>query len=217
MKIVDDDAAAKVFSGEVSPPEPIPAEDTSTEFGSEEKAQPSQDSVLRPPESIGVMVKQELSLPLQAVHMFSQIGSLKEVSRRMGIALYDLQKLSRTQEWMEELSAIQREEAAMMNVKMSRLLDSTFDQIEDRLENGDYQFSAGKSFRKPCDAGTLAKLVNVIFDKRQLVRNLPTQIEASQTKLAELADKLTKLGLIRTSDIIDVDMHPPKADDGTET
>ena len=131
---------------------------------------------------------------LEAVRRFALSGSLAQVSRDMGIALYELQKLSRLGWWADELALLRREELALTNATLTRLFDATLGQIEDRLINGDYHLVSGQMRRVALDAKTLARLADVIFDKRQLVRNQPTVIEGDNSKLALLAEKLARLG-----------------------
>lgn len=194
MRIVPDDYQPP------EPEEPEPEEDEDEELDDVGMDAPPPAPVERLPE-----LPDDAPLLLKTVHLFSQLGSLKAVSRALGIPIYELQKLQRTQAWLDEYNALQREEMAISNVRMTRILDQTLEAIEDRLINGDYHFTGGKAFRRPCDAKTLARLTDVIFDKRQLLRNLPTQIEASTSKLAELAEKLEALGKARRAgEIIDV-------------
>jgi hypothetical protein len=136
----------------------------------------------------------EASLEQRAVWLYSRTGSLARVARELSIPIYELTKLSRTQFWLSELAAIQREEAAIQNVQMSRILNSTLHQIEDRIENGDVVFVNGSLRRKAVDASVLAKIASVIFDKRQLLRGQPTTIDGADAKIRELADRLRALG-----------------------
>lgn len=157
----------------------------------------------------------EKSLELKALHMYSQSGSLAAVARSLSVPLYELQKLSRTDWWKQELAAIQREEAAVQNVKMSRILDKTLVEIEDRLENGDQVLHQGRLVRTKVSSGNLAKLANVIFDKRQLLQGLPTQIDGTNDKLQMLADRLRALGLRDVSDLNNVYELKPGESDGS--
>ncbi len=136
----------------------------------------------------------EASLEQKAVWLYSRTGSLARVARELSIPIYELTKLSRTQWWLGELSAIQREEAAIQNVQMTRILNTTLAQIEDRIERGDVVFVNGTLRRKAVEASVLAKIAGVIFDKRQLLRGQPTTIDGADDKIKELADKLRALG-----------------------
>lgn len=162
--------------------------------------------VASPPNPVQVWSNEEPPAPanprsadLEAVRLYSLTGSLAKVSRELGVPLYELTKLTRTQWWQDELAALRREEMALTNASLTRVFDQTLAQIEDRLTNGDFTVSQGGALRRvPVSASTLARLADMVFDKRQLVRNEPTIIAGDNDKLARLADKLRRLGAART-------------------
>lgn len=121
-------------------------------------------------------------------------GSLARVAREFDVPLYELQKLSRTQWWQEELNALLREKAAVELAGMTRILGKTLEAMEDRLDNGDVVIANGVARRIPVKAADLTKMANGVFTQRQLLQGMPTHIEATQDKLQELADKLRMLG-----------------------
>jgi hypothetical protein len=132
---------------------------------------------------------------LHAVRLFAQTGSLAEVARQLEVPIYELKKLSRTEFWGRELAELQRAEAALLNVRLTRMLDTTLEAIEDRLAHGDFNFSGGKMFRTPVTAATLARVADCVFEKQRLVRDLPTAIvDVENRKLATLAQRLRALG-----------------------
>lgn len=132
---------------------------------------------------------------LTAVRLFSLTGSLAAVAKELNVPIYALKKLSRTETWGRELADIQNAEAALLNVKMSKILDMSLDMMADRLEHGDFTVSAGKLVRSPLAATTLARVADCVFDKQRLLRDLPTAIIGGDNKkLAILAQRLRALG-----------------------
>ncbi len=149
---------------------------------------------------------------LEAVRLFAQTGSLARVAAELKCSLYELKKLTRTEFWQRELHDLQIAEAAELNVRMTRLFNSTLEQLEDRLQNGDFILGAGMSLTKnekgelvsaggalkrvPLPASTLARVAEIVFDKRQLVRQLPTSIMGvgENSKLEQLGRQLRALG-----------------------
>ena len=83
---------------------------------------------------------------LEAVRLFCLTGSLAEVARQLDVPIYALKKLSRTRVWARELAELQRAEAALLNVRLTKMLDTTLEAMEDRLAHGDFNFSGGKMF-----------------------------------------------------------------------
>ena len=151
-----------------------------------------------------------ISENIEAVHIFSQVGTLAETSRRTKIGIHELTKMSRQPWWQRELLGIQREQTAIENVRLSKLYGETLDQIEEKLEVGEVQFNrmTGEISNVPLSADSLVKIGKMLFEHRQLVREAPTSIvaEAKATKLDSLAEKLEKLGAIRANgEIIDID------------
>jgi replicative DNA helicase len=132
---------------------------------------------------------------LKAVRLFSLTGSLAAVAKELNVPIYALKKLSRTEMWARELADLQQAEAALLNVKMSKILDMSLDMMADRLEHGDFTVSAGKLVRSPLAATTLARAADCVFDKQRLLRELPTTIIGGENKkLATLAQRLRALG-----------------------
>lgn len=144
---------------------------------------------------------------LEAVRRFAACGSLARVAEELSVPIYELKKLSRTEIWGRELAELQRAEAAQLNVTLTRLFDATLSGLSDRLENGDIQVIGGITKRVPLSANTLARVAEVVFDKRQLVRQLPTSIiETDNRKLEGLAQRLRALGA-RDITLLDVDVE----------
>lgn len=132
---------------------------------------------------------------LRAVRIFCETGSLAEVARQLDVPIYALKKLSRTEFWARELAELQRAEAALLNVRLTKMLDTTLEAMEDRLTHGDFNFSGGKMFRTPITAATLARVADCVFEKQRLIRDLPTAIvDVENRKLATLAQRLRALG-----------------------
>ncbi len=132
---------------------------------------------------------------LLAVRLFAQTGSLAEVARQLAVPIYALKKLTRTEVWGRELADLQAAEAALMNVKLTEILGKSLDQLQDRLELGDFTVSAGKLVRSPLAATTLARVADCVFEKQRLIRDLPTAIVGGENKkLATLAQRLRALG-----------------------
>jgi len=156
------------------------------------------------PEGGGYSQLSDMSWQLRAVQLFSQTGNLAQVARELEMTIYELQKLTRTAWWMEELALLRREEMALTNVTLTRLLDKTLVALEDRLDNGDAVLTLTGKEMVPLDAKTLIRIADVVFDKRQLVRNLPTVIDGDSSKLASLAEKLARLGQARRDGFQDV-------------
>lgn len=134
-----------------------------------------------------------ISLELEAVRRYASTGSLKEVSRQLGIAIYQLQKLQRTQWWQSELAALRRESAALKNAMLERIHDKTLSELQDRLEHGDYVATPRGFVRQKLSGKDLARISEAVFRQRQLLNGEPTEIHENK-RLETLAEKLRALG-----------------------
>lgn len=142
-------------------------------------------------------------LAKEAVRAYLKCGSLAQVARELDTTVYELQKLAKTQWWTEELGSLRRVEQAALDESLSAILGKTLTEMVERLEFGEKMFNKngvpvldaeGKHVRKPVAAAVLVRIAETVFDKRQLLRGLPTALSNESTKLQELAEKLEKLG-----------------------
>lgn len=131
----------------------------------------------------------------EAVIRFLESGSLAQVGRELHIPVQDLYRASKTPWWIQEVGLRKRMERAASDAKMTRLLDKTLDEIEDRLLNGeDFVDAKGGTHKKNVPAMALARLADVLFEKRQQLRGEPGAQDKATRKLTELADKLEQFG-----------------------
>lgn len=135
-----------------------------------------------------------VAIELECVRMYAETGSLAEVSRAMGIAIYELQKLQRTQWWQSELAALRREESARKNAALTRIHNLTLEALQDRLEHGDLVMRGNGFVRCKLTGRDLARISEAVFKQRQLLNGEPTAIDGGNKKLEQLADKLRALG-----------------------
>ena len=78
-----------------------------------------------------------------------------------------------------------------MEDKFTALLNESLNQLEERLKKGDKVIRAEKERRLPIKAAELVRIVNTLFDKRQLLRGDVTSRSESRSGSDE--DKLKKL------------------------
>lgn len=151
---------------------------------------------------------------IEAVHIFSEVGSLAETSRRTGLSILELSRMSREPWWQRELAGIQREQTALENVRLTSMWGRTLEQMGEMLDkgvpiitrNGPLLDEDGQQIYGKLRPNELAKFAEVLFTQRQLVRELPTAIMGSNSKLEELADKLATLGKARAAKVIEADV-----------
>lgn len=151
-----------------------------------------------------------LEQSLAAVRLYLHTGSIAEVGRQLSVTVYELNKLTRTQWWMQELRLLRTIEQAQLDTSLTEILNVTLAELKQRLEFGeDYYDKEGNMRNRPLPAATLCRIADVVFDKRQLIRGLPTAVTNEGGKLQDLADKLEQLGRAQSARTIEMDPTPP--------
>lgn len=130
---------------------------------------------------------------VEAVALYAAIGNAAEVARILGISA-TLIRTWRTQDWWNEmLNRVHDEKDEELDSKFTKTITLAMDEINDRLENGEYVCNAktGEITRVKPKMRDIAYVTNMHIDKRQLLRGKPT----SRTEKVSSEDRLTKLAL----------------------
>jgi len=98
-------------------------------------------------------------------------------------------------EWgVELLGQIRTEKGEELDANLTKLIDSAYEQAQDRIENGDYRVTKdGKLFRVPMGGYQLVISGSTIYDKRQLHRNQPTSIQGDSETISKLVKKFEQI------------------------
>lgn len=154
-----------------------------------------------------------LPLQLEAIHIYYHSASFTETSRRTGIPLADLSKMSKEAWWQKEIREIQREQTALENMKLTKLWGLTLEHVEEYLTKGKRALFRGQELRdddgnlvyQKLQPAEIARLADILFNQRQLIRSMPTSISVSESKLEEIADKLSRIGEARKMKIVNAE------------
>lgn len=148
---------------------------------------------------------------MEAVATYVRTGNQDLTARLTGIPEPTIEYWRRQDWWNTALASIQAQEGAQLDRRMSRTLESAMEAIEDRLTNGDYILDSktGRVIRIPPKMRETAQVVNILFDKRQLIRNQPTKItdnkQSQDELLKKIANNFEKLVLGRTPQEIEAE------------
>lgn len=135
---------------------------------------------------------------LEVITTYLALGNLSEASRVCNVPIETLRKWKSTDWWKTTLDDIQSGENQRSDNKMSKVIDRALDILVDRMEQGDYQYDqkTGKLVKVPLKARDLERISSGLFDKRQLIRKLPTNIKANDLnhadRLLALAEQFAK-------------------------
>ena len=137
----------------------------------------------------------------EAAAQYVVTGSVQEVAKLTSIpdrVLYDWRKQGW---WVELCSCIREENSDELDGALSGLIRDAIAAARDRIVNGDHKLLKMKGdsgdevqiVRVPVSAKEAAITAAVAVDKRQLLRNLPTQITESGSGLRALQEQLKQL------------------------
>ncbi len=98
-------------------------------------------------------------------------------------------------EWGVELyGEIREQKDPELDANFTKLIDSAFEQAQDRVENGDYRVTKdGKLIRVPMGGKELVISGATVYDKQRLHRNQPTAISGKSESMNSLAQEFRKL------------------------
>jgi len=83
---------------------------------------------------------------------------------------------------LELLTSIRLEKSDEIDASITNILDASTKQLTDRINNGDEVLNKdGDIIRLAMKGRDLATVFGITFDKRQIIRNLPTSIKAEST------------------------------------
>lgn len=130
---------------------------------------------------------------IEAVQMYLMIGSMPPVAAALKIDLNTLNKWRYTEWWRELTSQIKAEGRVQLNGRLQKIVSRSLDLIEDRLENGDFQYDpkTGEMVRKPINARDALRISSDFIDKSVKLDNQTREEQNDQAiedRLKTLAD-----------------------------
>ena len=128
----------------------------------------------------------------KAVATYLSTGNMKLTSAMENIPYATLMRWKAEPWWKEITQQLQDEDNLAMDAKVKKILEKSFEAVEDRLENGDFLYDSktGTVKRVPAKLRDVQKVTSDLFDRR-----LQLQKQKNPTKSDEIgvADRLTKI------------------------
>lgn len=128
---------------------------------------------------------------------YAVLGNTVKVAELTGIPRGTIQGWKGSSSWwVEELSKIKHEKQEEIDANLTRIIHKATESLENRIDQGDaFVKKDGDLGLKPITGRDLATITGIIFDKRQILRNLPTSIKSESTsaRLNQLAEKVREL------------------------
>jgi hypothetical protein len=118
-------------------------------------------------------------------------GNLRATAKQTGVNERTLADWVRSDWWDSLLQTLHAEKGIELDSKLTQIIDRCLDEVGDRLANGDCKLGKdGNVVRVPIPAKDAAIIAAVMFDKRQIIRNLPTSISRDTGHLQRVAANL---------------------------
>lgn len=156
------------------------------------------------------LTEQNWELRLKTVQTFLLTGSLRRTSELVGVPYPTLCDW-KNQEWWHDFSAEIRTEAGAKTSKtINKLIDTSLEIVQERLENGDWVFDqkTGKAVRKPVSVRDAADIAGRLLqrqlklDEMENSKNYQQQVPVGEL-LKTLALEFKKYNKIEVVDVED--------------
>ena len=121
-------------------------------------------------------------------------GNMKRVAENTGIPRTTIVGWKKTEWWDELVVNLRHEKGEELDANLTKLIDSAFDQAQDRVDNGDYRVNKdGELIRVPMGGRDLVIAGATVYDKQRLHRSQPTSIQGDSKSMAELAEQFREI------------------------
>lgn len=138
------------------------------------------------------------SQKIEAVTTYLALGDLRLTANVLKIPEITM-RVWKAKDWWKEIEGeLRLQEDLQLSTRLQKIINKSFDQVEDRLANGDfiYDQKTGQLVRKPVSMKDAHKVAIDLVDKRKVLidRTPQTQsVEGIEDKLIKLAEKFAQI------------------------
>ena len=140
-----------------------------------------------------------------AIGLFVVTGSYKATAKQLNIPHKTVHEWRKKEWWLTEIAQVRIEKADELDAQVSNSINKAIKSVDDRLEKGDAYIipKTGEVGYKPVSCRDSATVLGILYDKRQIMRLLPTTITASTDshKLLKLQEQFEQLAHEKTKEI----------------
>lgn len=128
---------------------------------------------------------------IEAVKTFLMTGNVAMTSRILKIPEPTMRLWTKSTWWAEIVDDLRSQDELILSQRLKKIVEKTFDVVEDRLEFGDYVYDqkSGEMRRKPVSLKDAHKVGLELDNKRDLIMNR----QAPRASEEQIDDKLNKL------------------------
>lgn len=141
---------------------------------------------------------------------FFVTGNMTRVAENTGIPRTTLIDWKKTEWWDELAVKLRQEKGEELDANLTKLIDSAFEQAQDRVDNGDFRLVKTKKAikhddgslevsedyelkRVPMGGRDLVIAGGTVYDKQRLHRNQPTSIRADSKSMQSMIDRFEQI------------------------
>ena len=143
---------------------------------------------------------------IEAVTAWLSSGSLPIAASITKVPLNTLKDWRKTEWWKDIEHQIKDEDNQELDSKFTKIIRKTLDVIDDRLDNGNFQFDpkTGRVLRIPVNIRDTHRVMSDLVNQRRLIRHEPTHItetkENTNDRLVKLAEQFATFALGKQKD-----------------
>lgn len=130
---------------------------------------------------------------IDVVTTYLLTGNLALTAKTCDVPLATVKEWRKQPWWLDIVTQLQAEGDQELDAKLAKRVDRALDIVNDRLENGDWQYDpkTGQFVRKPVSIKDGWKVANEMIDKRWLLRKLPNE-QVDQAAVSDILRNLAK-------------------------
>lgn len=135
---------------------------------------------------------------IEAAQTYLALGNMSLVSQLTKIPYITLRVWKKSEWWNDLINEIKTQEKIELSAKMKKIINASLSVVEDRLQNGDFQFDqkTGQNVRKPVNMKDAHKVAVDLQQRQEVLEKLDkpeTTDEAIESKLLKLAEKFAEM------------------------
>jgi RNA polymerase-binding transcription factor DksA len=130
---------------------------------------------------------------IRAATVYAVTGNAARTSELTGVPAGTIRQWKTQEWWPQVIDRIRQEKDDELDVQFTKIVDKTIEQINDRIENGDYVYNVktGELVRKPMGGKELGVVTSIFVDKRELIRGKKKQ-QMDQQSIKDKLDQIAK-------------------------
>ncbi len=133
----------------------------------------------------------------EAIGLFVVTGSYKTTAKMLNIPHTTVCQWGKYEWWLNEIAQVRAEKQDELDAQVTNSINKAIKSVDDRLELGDTYIhpKTGEIAYKPVSCRDSATVLGILYDKRQIMRLLPTSIThtGNDDKLLKLQRKFEEL------------------------